>query len=114
MSFSYKKHDAWYVTFPENQNEAKAILEEFRPFFENEKIEKVAQNLKYDLAILKRYGIEVKGKTFDTMIAHFLIQPETRHNMDVMSEQYLKYSPVSIETLIGKKGKDQKSMRDLS
>ncbi|MFN8166013.1 MAG: DNA polymerase I [Bacteroidia bacterium] len=113
LSFSYKKHDAWYVTFPENQNEAKAILEEFRPFFENEKIEKVAQNLKYDLAILKRYGIEVKGKTFDTMIAHFLIQPETRHNMDVMSEQYLKYSPVSIETLIGKKGKDQKSMRDV-
>ena len=97
---------------PADQNAAKKIVDEFKPFFENEKIEKIAQNLKYDLAILQRYGVELSGKTFDTMIAHFLIQPEMRHNMDVMSETYLSYSPVSIETLIGKKGKEQLNMRD--
>ncbi|MBK8748923.1 MAG: DNA polymerase I, partial [Saprospiraceae bacterium] len=112
LSFSVKKHEGWYVPVPADQNAAKKIVDEFKPFFENEKIEKIAQNLKYDLAILQRYGVELSGKTFDTMIAHFLIQPEMRHNMDVMSETYLSYSPVSIETLIGKKGKEQLNMRD--
>lgn len=114
MSFSVKKHEGWYVPVPADQKEAQKIVDEFKPVFENEKIEKVAQNLKYDLSILQRYGVRIEGKTFDTMIAHFLIQPEMRHNMDVLAETYLSYSPVSIETLIGKKGKDQLNMRDIS
>ena len=112
LSFSTKKHEGWYVPVPENKKEAQEIVDEFKPILENDKIEKIAQNLKYDLGILNRYGVQIKGKTFDTMIAHFLIQPEMRHNMDIMSETYLGYSPVSIETLIGKKGKDQTTMRD--
>ncbi len=112
LSFSVKKHEGWYVPVPADQKEARKIVDEFKSFFENDKIEKIAQNLKYDLAILQRYGVALAGPTFDTMIAHFLIQPEMRHNMDIMSETYLSYSPVSIETLIGKKGKDQLNMRD--
>lgn len=113
IAFSYEKGKGYYVPFPENQEEAQTVIEKLRPFFENESIEKVGQNLKYDIKILKRYGIEIKGKLFDTMIAHYLINPDMRHNMDVLSETYLKYSPKSIETLIGKKGKNQKSMRDV-
>ncbi|MFA5556519.1 MAG: DNA polymerase I [Flavobacteriaceae bacterium] len=113
IAFSYEKGKGYYVPFPENQEEAQALIEKLRPFFEDETIEKVGQNLKYDIKILKRYGIEIKGKLFDTMIAHYLINPDMRHNMDVLSETYLKYSPKSIETLIGKKGKNQKSMRDV-
>ena len=112
LSFSTKKHEGWYVPVPADQKEAQKIVDEFKIVFENETIEKIAQNLKYDLAILNRYGVKLAGSTFDTMIAHFLIQPEMRHNMDVMAETYLSYSPVSIETLIGKKGKDQTTMRD--
>jgi DNA polymerase I len=92
---------------------AQQLIEKFSPFFESETIEKIGQNLKYDLKILANYGIAVKGKLFDTMIAHYLINPDMRHNMDVLSETYLKYSPKSIETLIGKKGKNQLSMRDV-
>ncbi|MEN9322631.1 MAG: polymerase [Bacteroidota bacterium] len=114
MSFSFEKGKGFYVPFPENQTEAKALLEKFRPFFENEQIEKIGQNLKYDLKILKNYGMSVAGKLFDTMIAHYLINPDMRHNMDVLSETYLQYSPQSIETLIGKKGKNQLSMRDVA
>jgi DNA polymerase I len=114
MSFSYEKGKGFYIPFPENQEEAQALAEKFRPFFENEAIEKIGQNMKYDLKILANYGIEVKGKLFDTMIAHYLINPDMRHNMDVLSETYLKYSPKSIETLIGKKGKNQLSMRDIA
>ncbi|SFD24997.1 DNA polymerase I [Flavobacterium phragmitis] len=114
MSFSYEKGKAFYVPFPENQEEAKALIEKFVPFFENENIEKIGQNLKYDLKILSNYGVTVKGKLFDTMIAHYLINPDMRHNMDILAETYLKYSPKSIETLIGKKGKNQISMRDVS
>src|SRR5690606_35379286 len=113
IAFSYEKGKGYYVPFPENQEEAQTVIEKLRPFFENESIEKVGQNLKYDIKILKRNGIEIKGKLFDTMIAHYLINPDMRHNMDVLSETYLKYSPKSIETLIGKKGKNQKSMRDV-
>ncbi|PKH66435.1 DNA polymerase I [Flavobacterium sp. ALD4] len=113
ISFSYEKGKGFYVPFPENQAEAKALAEKFMPFFENEKIEKIGQNLKYDLKILSNYDITVEGKLFDTMIAHYLINPDMRHNMDILAETYLKYSPKSIETLIGKKGKNQKSMRDV-
>ena len=114
MSFSWEKGKGYYIPFPENQEEAKTLLEKLVPFFENENIEKIGQNIKYDLKILANYGVSVKGKVFDTMIAHYLINPDMRHNMDVLAETYLKYSPKSIETLIGKKGKNQKSMRDVA
>jgi DNA polymerase-1 len=113
MSFSFEKGKGFYVPFPENQEETQTLIEKFRLFFENESIEKIGQNMKYDLKILSNYNIQVKGKLFDTMIAHYLINPDMRHNMDVLSETYLKYSPKSIETLIGKKGKNQLSMRDV-
>lgn len=113
MSFSYEKGTGFYVPFPENREEALNLLIKFQPFFENESIEKIGQNLKYDIKVLAQYGIEIKGKLFDTMIAHYLINPDMRHNMDVLSETYLKYSPVPIENLIGKKGKNQKSMRNV-
>ena len=113
MSFSFEKGKGFYVPFPENQEEAQTLIEKFRPFFENSTIEKIGQNMKYDLKILSNYNIQVKGKLFDTMIAHYLINPDMRHNMDILSETYLKYSPKSIETLIGKKGKNQLSMRDV-
>ncbi len=113
IAFSYEKGKGFYVPFPENREEAQELIEKLRPFFESENIEKVGQNLKYDIKILNNYGISVKGKLFDTMIAHYLINPDMRHNMDILSETYLKYSPQSIETLIGKKGKNQKSMREI-
>ena len=113
ISFSFEKGKAFYVPFPENQEEAQKLANVFVPFFENETIEKIGQNLKYDLKILSNYNITVKGKLFDTMIAHYLINPDMRHNMDILAETYLKYSPQSIEALIGKKGKNQKSMRDV-
>ncbi len=113
LSFSIKEHEAYYVPVPANQEQAKVIVTAFKNVFENPAIEKIAQNLKYDMSVLRWYGIEISGKVFDTMIAHFLIQPEMRHNMNVMAETYLNYSPVPIEELIGKKGKDQLSMRDV-
>lgn len=113
LAFSFEKGKGFYVPFPENQEEAQTLIEKFRPFFENETIEKIGQNMKYDLKILSNYNIQVKGKLFDTMIAHYLINPDMRHNMDILSETYLKYAPKSIETLIGKKGKNQLSMRDV-
>ena len=113
LSFAITKAEAYYIPVPENFNEAQALVNEFKPLYENEHILKIGQNIKYDLSILKLYGIELKGKLFDTMIAHFLIQPEMRHNMNVLAENYLKYSPISIETLIGKKGKDQLTMRSV-
>ncbi|MBC7847425.1 MAG: DNA polymerase I [Flavobacterium sp.] len=114
MSFSFEKGKAFYVPFPENQEEAQVLVDKFKPFFESESIEKIGQNIKYDLKILSHYGVQIKGKLFDTMIAHYLINPDMRHNMDILSETYLKYSPKSIEDLIGKKGKNQKSMRDVA
>lgn len=113
MSFAIKAAEGYYIPVPADAAEAQAIVNEFKPVFENEKIDKIGQNIKYDLSVLKWYGIEIKGKLFDTMIAHFLIQPEMRHNMNVLAETYLGYSPVSIETLIGKKGKEQLTMRDV-
>ena len=114
ISFSYEKGKGFYVPFPENQEDAQILVNKFIPFFESENIEKIGQNLKYDLKILSNYGISVKGKLFDTMIAHYLINPDMRHNMDILSETYLKYAPKSIEDLIGKKGKNQRSMRDVA
>ncbi len=114
MSFSIKVHEGYWVPVPADQNETKKIALEFKSVFENEKIEKIGQNLKYDMSVLRKYDVEVKGEMFDTMIAHFLIQPDMRHSMDVLAETYLNYSPVKIDTLIGKKerGKEQGSMRD--
>lgn len=114
MSFSWEKGKGFYVPFPESRDEAQLLVDKFKPFFESESIEKIGQNIKYDLKILSNYGVTIKGKLFDTMIAHYLINPDMRHNMDVLSETYLKYSPKSIETLIGKKGKSQLSMRDVA
>lgn len=114
IAFSWQKGKGYYVPFPEDQEATRQKLELFRDFFENEKIEKIGQNLKYDYKILARYGIGLKGKFFDTMLAHYLINPDMRHNMDVLAETYLNYSPKPIEELIGKKGKKQKSMRNLS
>ncbi len=111
IAFSYEIGKGYYVSFPENQEETKTILEEFRPFFESVGIEKIGHNLKYDIKVLSNYEMPVKGKLFDTMIAHYLINPDMRHNMDMLAETYLNYQPVSITELIGKKGKNQLSMR---
>ncbi|QHI38140.1 DNA polymerase I [Kordia antarctica] len=113
VAFSWEKGKGYYVAFPEDQAETKEILEEFRPFFESMTIEKVGQNLKYDIKVLSNYNMPVKGLLFDTMIAHYLINPDMRHNMDILSETYLNYQPVSIVELIGKKGKNQLSMRQV-
>ena len=114
ISFSWEAHKGFYIPFPENFEEAQALIESFRPFFESTDIEKIGQNLKYDLKVLHKYKIDVKGPLFDTMIAHYLINADMRHNMEVLAETYLNYSPISIVDLIGKKGKNQLSMRDVS
>jgi len=113
MSFSWKAREAFYVATPHNYEDAKSIVEEFKSFFESQTIEKVAHNIKYDIKVINRYDVEVSGPMFDTMIAHYLINPDSKQSMDFLAEYYLKYRPVSIETLIGKKGKNQKSMADL-
>lgn len=113
MSFCFKEKEAYYVVCPEDQKESQAIVDQFRPFFESDKIEKIAHNIKYDLQVLKNYAVEIHEPTFDTMIAHYLIQPESKQGMDFLSEYYLNYKPISIETLLGKKGKNQGNMRDL-
>ncbi|CAL2089087.1 DNA polymerase I [Tenacibaculum sp. 190524A05c] len=111
IAFSWEEGKGYYVSFPEDQEETQQILETFRPFFEAENIEKIGHNIKYDIKVLSNYNMPVKGKLFDTMIAHYLINPDMRHNMDILSETYLNYQPVSITELIGKKGKNQLSMR---
>ncbi|MGZ3862562.1 MAG: DNA polymerase I [Bacteroidia bacterium] len=111
MSFAVKEFEAYYVPFPADQNEAQKIAEEFKPVFTDENKTLIGQNIKYDLEVLLNYNIEIKNKLFDTMVAHFLIQPEGRHNMNILAQNYLNYDPISIETLIGK-GKNQTSMRD--
>lgn len=113
LSFSIKKGQAYYVPVPEDPRAVKDILGYFRGSLEDPSIRKVGQNIKYDILVLKKYGIDVQGVLFDTMIAHYLFEPEGRHNMDVLAENFLGYSPVSIESLIGKKGKKQASMRDV-
>jgi len=113
LSFAIKPGEGYYIPLPEDRTVTQAILEEFRPVFESEHILKIGQNIKYDMLVLKWYDIQVKGKLFDTMLAHYLIDPDTRHNMDVLAENYLGYTPVSITTLIGAKGKNQGTMRDV-
>jgi DNA polymerase I len=113
MSFSFKAREAYYVAVPKDKAEAQVIVDEFKPFFESEKIEKIAHNMKYDMQVLHRYGVQFAGPLFDTMIAHYLIQPESKQGMDFLAEYYLNYTPISIETLIGKKGKGQGNMGDL-
>ncbi len=113
MSFSYKKGLAYYIPISENREEAQQTVEIFRPFFEDQNVLKIAHNLKYDYKVLKNYNIEVEGKIFDTMIAHYLLNPDGRHGMDYLSEMYLDYKPVSIESLIGKKGKNQLTLREV-
>ncbi len=112
MSFSVTPFEAWYVPVPADREEATKIAQEFKQVLENEAIEKIGQNIKYDAVVFKNYGVEVAGYWFDTMIAHYLIEPELRHNMNYLSETYLKYQPISIESLIGK-GAKQLSMRDI-
>ncbi|MCD6596557.1 MAG: DNA polymerase I, partial [Bacteroidales bacterium] len=113
LAFSFKSHEAYYVPVPANFERAKSIIEEFSDVFGDKNILKTGQNIKYDIHILLNYDIKVQGKLFDTMIAHYLIEPDQRHNLTFLSEVYLKYRPVEIETLIGKRGKAQKSMRDV-
>ncbi|MBB6326398.1 DNA polymerase-1 [Algoriphagus iocasae] len=113
ISFSYLAGEAYYIPCPEDKGETMAILEQLKPVFENENILKIGQNVKYDLLVLKNYNIEVKGKLYDTMLAHYLIEPEGKHSMDWLSGHYLNYKPVSITELIGKKGKNQGNMRDV-
>ncbi len=114
LSFSVAEHEAYYVAVPSNQNEAQAMVNIFKPLYENKDIVKVGQNIKYDYMVLRRYGIDLQGPMFDTMLAHYIVQPELRHNMDYMAETLLNYKTIHIDELIGQKGKNQKSMRDLS
>jgi DNA polymerase-1 len=113
IAFSWQAHTGYYVPIPEDTDARKAVLDSLLPFFENDSIEKVGQNLKYDLKVMQQHGISVKGKLFDTMLAHYIINPDMRHNMDVLAETYLGYRPKPITDLIGKKGKNQGSMRDV-
>ena len=113
IAFSWEQKKGYYLALPPERAAAQIILEAFRPFFENEEIEKIGHNLKYDLKVLLKYDLKVAGPLYDTMIAHYLINPDMRHNMDILAETYLNYSPQSITELIGKKGKNQGSMRDV-
>ena len=111
LSFSWEAHKGYYVHI--NLGDEQRVIDLFKPFFSNDNIGKVAQNIKYDINVLLKYGVEVKGKLFDTMLAHYLLQPDMNHNMNFLSETYLNYRPISIESLIGKKGKNQKTMREV-
>ena len=113
ISFSIEAQEAYFVIFPENQEKTKAYLELFRPLFENENIDKIGQNLKFDMLVLRWYGIEVKGRIWDTMIMHYILEPDQRHGMDYLAESYLGYSPVPIENLLGKGAKKKITMRDV-
>jgi len=113
LSFCFKANEAYYVPVSAHKNKAQELLNKFKPVFERNNILKIGQNIKYDAQVLRNYNIDVKGRWFDTMLAHYLIQPELRHNLDYLSEKYLLYKPIAIETLIGKKGKNQLSMRSV-
>ncbi len=113
LSFAWETGKAWYVPVAENEQEATALVHQFKPILENSSVKKIGQNLKYDILVMKWYGVEVQGELFDTMLAHYLIDADTRHNMDVLAQNYLNYTPVSITELIGKKGKGQGNMRDV-
>src|SRR5690606_12798953 len=111
LSFSWKAHEGWYVPVPAGKEDAGQVVERFRAALENERITKVAQNLKYDMLVMERYGVRVHGPQFDTMLAHFLLVSDLRHGMDYMAETLLHYRPKPITDLIGAKGKGQKTMR---
>lgn len=113
ISFSFRKHEAYCVTLPADKSEAQKIIDEFREVFADENVTKIGQNIKYDILMLSNYGIEVKGKLYDTMLAHYLIQPDLKHNLDLLCKIYLNYEKVPTENLIGKKGKNQKTMRSV-
>jgi len=113
IAFSWIKGKGYLVYFPENENEIKEMLSILKPVFENDRIRKIGQNIKFDIQVLANYGIEVRGALFDTMIAHYLLEPDMRHNMDYLAETYLSYRPVSIESLIGERGRNQKTMRSV-
>lgn len=113
IAFSYREHEAFYVPVPDERKKSTPILEALKPLLENPGIAKIGQNIKYDIQVLKNYGIEVEGKLFDTMLAHYLIQPEQRHNLGYLAESYLHYTPVEIEQLIGSKKREQDSMRSI-
>jgi DNA polymerase-1 len=113
IAFSWEPGKGYYISFPPDKEESAELLQKLKPFFEAEDILKIGQNLKYDIKVLRQHGMEVRGRLFDTMLAHYLINPDMRHNMDVLSETYLNYTPVSITELIGKKGKNQLSMREV-
>ena len=113
MSFSYRKGEAFYVPFPEDQVACQAQADLFKAIFAKESTIKIAQNIKYDMSVLRNYGIEIKGATYDTMLAHYLIEPEKRHGMDALALAYLSYEPMSIEHLIGKKGAKPGNMREV-
>ena len=113
MSFSYAENQAFYIPVPADRSEAQKIVDRFRPVFENREIMKVGQNIKYDMLVLANYGVQLQGPLFDTMVAHYVLQPELRHNMDYLAEIYLNYQTIHIEELIGHKGKNQGNMRDL-
>jgi DNA polymerase-1 len=113
LAFSYYKNEAYYIPIPPDQKEAQAIIDEFKPLLENPAIGKVGQNMKYDIIVLKNYGVAVNGKIFDTMLAHYLIEPDMRHNINILAETYLNYTMVPIESLIGKKGKSQSNMSEV-
>jgi DNA polymerase-1 len=114
ISFAYLHGEAFYIPVPADREKAQEIVEYFRPVFENENIEKIGQNIKYDLLVLMNYNIEIRGKLSDTMLAHYLLEPDKRHGMDILAESYLNYEPVSITSLIGKKGIKQSNMRDVA
>lgn len=114
LSFAVRENEAWYVPIPANREQAQMIVNEFKPVYENPKILKIGQNLKYDIEVLHNYNVRVEGELWDTMIAHYLIQPELHHNMDYLAETYLNYKTIHIEELIGPRGKGQRSMRSLS
>ncbi|PIF05412.1 MAG: DNA polymerase I [Draconibacterium sp.] len=113
FSFTFRNHEAYCVTIPADQDEARKVVEEFRIIFEDENIEKIGQNIKYDMLMLKNYGIEVKGKLYDTMLAHYLIQPDLKHNLDFLCETYLNYQKIPTSNLIGKKGANHRTMRSV-
>ena len=113
IAFSWDNHKGYYLSIPKDQHQSQKVIQEFRPFFENKEIEKIGHNLKYDLKVLLKNQIIVEGPLFDTMIAHYLINPDMRHNMNILAETYLNYKPQSITELIGKKGKNQISMREV-
>lgn len=113
LAFAVQPGEAWFVALPENYHDCQTIVHEFKGLFEDDSIQKIGQNLKYDISMLKWYEVEVQGPLFDTMLAHYLLQPDMRHNMDLLAETYLNYKPVPIESLIGKKGKKQLSIRSV-